>query len=83
MSIQLFGVLVHLEAFNPQNPALPEQIRGMKPRTIPVSGTKTPSTLQRDFFAMGRRESSVICSFSAGFPESPVFPDTGASGFHG
>lgn len=45
----IFGVLVHLEAFNPQNPALPAQIRGMKPRTNPGSGTKTPSTLQGDF----------------------------------
>lgn len=50
----IFGVQVHLEAFIPQNPALPAQIRGMKPRTIPVSSIKTPSILQRDFFCNGK-----------------------------
>lgn len=71
----LFGELqwvqVHLEAFTPQHLALPAQIGGMKPRTIPVGGTETSSILQRDFFATGRRESSKVCSFSTRFPQSP------------
>lgn len=41
-------------SFNPQDPALPARIRGMKPGRSPVRSTKAPSILQRDGVCSGK-----------------------------